>query len=72
VVAAIAVVVASGYGYAAVTATNNTYTGCLQAGTITNLAIGTAPTKACPNNAVQITWNQTGPQGEQGSKGSRV
>jgi hypothetical protein len=68
-VAAVAVVVASGYGYAAVTATNNTYTGCLQGGAITNLAIGTAPTKPCSNNAVQISWNQTGPQGEQGIQG---
>jgi hypothetical protein len=68
-VAAIAVVVASGYGYAAVTATNNTYTGCLQGGAISNVAIGTAPTKPCPNNAVQISWNQTGPQGATGATG---
>jgi hypothetical protein len=68
-VVAIAVAVASGYGYAAVTATNNTYTGCLQGGAISNVAIGAAPTKPCPNNAVQISWNQTGPQGATGATG---
>ena len=35
-----AVAVASGCGYSAVTATNNTYTGCLQGGATTNVAIG--------------------------------
>jgi hypothetical protein len=68
--AAVAVVVAASYGYAAVTATNQTYTGCLQGGSITNVAIGSAPTKACPNNAVQISWSQTGPQGLPGQNGA--
>jgi hypothetical protein len=68
-VAAVAIVVAAGYGYAAVTATNNTYTGCLQGGAISNVAIGAAPTKPCPNNAVQISWSQTGPQGATGATG---
>jgi hypothetical protein len=45
-----AVAVASGCGYSAVTATNNTYTGCLQGGAITNVAIGAAPPK---------TWTST-------------
>ena len=66
---AVVVAVAAGYGYAAVTATNNIYTGCLQAGTITNLAIGAAPAKPCPNNTVQISWSQTGPQGAIGATG---
>jgi hypothetical protein len=68
-IAAVAVVVASGYGYAAITATNNTYTGCLQGGAIANVAIGAAPTKPCPNNAVQISWSQTGPPGANGATG---
>jgi hypothetical protein len=67
--AAVAVAVAAGYGYPAVTATNNIYTGCLQGGSISNLAIGAAPTKPCPNNAIQISWSQTGPQGATGATG---
>jgi hypothetical protein len=67
--AAVAVAVASGYGYATVTADNQTYTGCLQSGSLTNIAIGAAPLKACPKNATQISWSQTGPQGEQGIQG---
>jgi hypothetical protein len=68
-VAAVAIVVAAGYGYAAVTATNQSYTGCLQGGAISNVAIGAVPTKPCPNNAVQISWSQTGPQGQTGATG---
>jgi hypothetical protein len=67
--AAVAVVVATGYGYAAVTADNQTYTGCLQSGALTNIAIGETPLKACPKNSTQISWNQTGPQGAQGLQG---
>ena len=68
-VAVVVLAVAAGYGYAAITATNNVYTGCLQSGAISNLAIGTAPTKPCPNNSTQINWSQTGPTGPQGSTG---
>lgn len=47
------------------------YTGCLNAasGHITNVAIGTAPRMDCVKPEVQITWNQTGPQGPQGIPG---
>ena len=69
--AAVLVAVAASYGYAAITATNNTYTGCLQSGAITNLAIGTSPMKPCPNNSTQISWNQTGPQGASGAPGAQ-
>jgi len=68
-VAAVAIAVAASYGYAAVTAPNQMYTGCLQAGTVVDLAIGATPTKPCPNNAVQISWNQTGPAGATGLTG---
>jgi hypothetical protein len=67
--AAVAVAVVSGYGYAAITATNNTYTGCLQGGAISNVAIGDNPTKTCPNNATKISWSQTGPPGANGATG---
>ena len=68
--AAVAVVVAAGYGYAAVTADNQSYTGCLQNGDMTNVAIGSTPLKACPKNATQIGWNQTGPPGSNGQDGA--
>ena len=67
--AAVAVVVAAGFGYAAVAAENQTYTGCLQSGALTNIAIGETPFKACPKNATQVSWSQTGPQGERGLQG---
>jgi hypothetical protein len=70
-VAAVAVVAVAGYGYAAITATDQVYTGCLQSGTLSNVAIGSAPSKSCAKNAVQISWNQTGPQGERGLQGER-
>ena len=68
--AAVAVVVAASFGYAAATADNQTYTGCLQSGDLTKVAIGSAPTKACPTNATQISWNQTGPPGLDGQDGA--
>jgi hypothetical protein len=67
--AAVAVVVAAGYGYAAITATNNTYTGCLVSGSITNVAIGSGPTKPCQKPSQQISWSQTGPPGQDGTNG---
>ena len=59
--AAVAVVVAASYGYAAVTADNQTYTGCLENGDLTNIAIGSTPLRACSKNATKISWSQTGP-----------
>ena len=70
VLAAVAVVVAAGFGYAAVAADNQTYTGCLQNGDMTNVAIGSTPFKACPKNATQISWSQTGPPGTPGTNGT--
>ena len=64
------VVLGAGYAYAAGTATNNQYTGCLQNGTIVNVAISaTTPAKACAKPAVQISWSESGPQGAQGIPG---
>ena len=70
VLAAVAVVVAAGFGYAAVAADNQTYTGCLQNGDMTNVAIGSTPFKVCPKNATQISWSQSGPPGTPGTNGT--
>jgi hypothetical protein len=70
VIAAVVTVVTAGYGYAAITATNQSYTGCLLSGTITSVAKGSDPLKPCSNNAEQISWNQTGPKGEPGNNGT--
>jgi len=67
---AIVVALAAGYGYAAVTTTNNAYSGCLQNGTISNVAIGSAPSRACGRAATEINWNQTGPPGQNGTNGT--
>lgn len=63
-IAAAVVIVGAGYGYAAITAADQVYTGCLQNGSITNVAISVVPTKACSKSASQISWNQQGPVGE--------
>lgn len=68
--AAVAVVVAAGFGYAAVAADNQTYTGCLQNGDLTNVAIGSTPVKSCPKNATQISWSQAGSPGTPGINGT--
>ena len=70
VLAAVAVVVAAGFGYAAVAADNQTYTGCLQNGDMTSVAIGSTPFKACPKNAIQISWSQSGTPGMPGTPGT--
>ena len=70
VLAAVAVVVAAGFGYAAVAADNQTYSGCLQNGDLTNVAIGSTPVRACPKNAIQINWSQSGTPGTPGTPGT--
>ena len=70
VLAAVAVVVAAGFGYAAVAADNQTYSGCLQNGDLTNVAIGSTPVRACPKNAIQISWSQSGTPGTPGTPGT--
>jgi hypothetical protein len=59
----VAAVLGAGYAYGAITTTNNQYTGCLKAGQLYNVAVGTAPTSACIKTGTQISWSQTGPQG---------
>jgi hypothetical protein len=68
-VAGLAVVVGAGYGYSAITSTNNTYTGCLLNGNVNNVAIGSSPLKSCRTSGVQISWSQTGPPGQDGAAG---
>src|SRR6478609_9535914 len=58
-----------GYGYAAVTATNQTYTGCLSKGLLTKVAVGASPRAACTSDQTQISWSKTGPQGKPGVPG---
>ena len=43
--------------------------GLFLSGNVGNVAIGSTPTKPCQNPAVQISWNQTGWQGDQGPAG---
>lgn len=69
-IAAVAIVVMASYGYAAITATNLSYTGCLHEGNIANVAKGSTPLRPCPRNAEQISWNQTGPAGAPGADGT--
>jgi hypothetical protein len=38
-----------------------TYTGCLKAGDITQVRIGTSPASPCEKQALQISWNQGSP-----------
>jgi Collagen triple helix repeat (20 copies) len=68
-VAAVAVVSVGGYAYASTTETNQVYTGCLKAGLLSNVAIGADPSAPCKNGAEEITWSQTGPQGDTGATG---
>jgi hypothetical protein len=69
-IAAVAIVVTAGYGYAAITATDQSYTGCLLGGIIVSVAKGSAPLKPCSTHAEQISWSQTGPPGTSGTNGT--
>ena len=47
-----------------------TYTGCLKAGVIFNVAIGSEPRASCSKvAATKVSWNQSGPQGLPGVDG---
>ena len=70
-VVVLAVGVVGGVAYAQQEA--DTFTGCLTpGGDVKNVALGSAPTKECTGQSVQVSWNiegvtgETGPQGEQG------
>jgi hypothetical protein len=71
-VVAVAALAAGGLGYAALTPTNNVYTGCLKAGQISSVAIGSSPASMCVKPAVQISWSQQGPPGTNGTNGTNV
>ena len=46
-------------------------TGCLGGGTLSHLAIGTSPTRACPAHTRRISWSEEGPVGSPGITGLR-
>lgn len=47
-----------------------TFTGCLSTnGRVSNVAIGDEPRRRCKRRQTEIHWNQSGPQGLQGSQG---
>lgn len=62
-------VAGSGYAYATTTTSNETYTGCLSKGVIVGVAIGEEPQAACKKDETEISWSQTGPQGDAGAPG---
>jgi hypothetical protein len=72
IAAGVVVVVGTGYGWAAITETNNVYTGCLGSGAITNVAVGSDPLKPCQKASQKISWSQTGPQGTPGTNVRRT
>jgi hypothetical protein len=69
-ITAVMVVFAAGYGYSATADTNNVYNGCLKSGSISNVTISPAPAPTCGRGAVPISWNQTGPPGQNGTNGT--
>lgn len=58
---------AIGYGVASAQTSGNTYTACLKGGTLSKVAIGTAPANPCQGGATKVSWNETGQQGPPGS-----
>ena len=67
------VIVAAGLvaGSAAMaTAKNYQFTGCLHAGNLTKVKLGTHPLHACSAGSTKVTWNSQGPAGLNGKNGS--
>jgi hypothetical protein len=73
IAAAIGLAALGGIGFSAANAADGgqQYTGCLKNGTLSNVAIGTAPSAKCPTGANQITWSEQGPQGVPGIQGEQ-
>jgi hypothetical protein len=70
-VTALAIVVAAFFGYSAIAAPSQSYTGCLKAGQLTGIVIdGAGQTPTCPKPGVLISWSQTGPPGQTGATGA--
>ena len=67
VLALVLAVGALGIGIASGQTSGNTYTACLKGGTLSKVAIGTAPANPCQGGATQVSWNETGEQGPPGS-----
>jgi hypothetical protein len=63
VAALVLAVGALGIGIASGQTTGNTYTGCLKAGTLTKVAIGSEPLSPCPSSATEVNWNEVGQAG---------
>jgi cysteine-rich repeat protein len=55
-----------GIGIANGQTTGNTYTACLKGGSLTKVAIGTDPSNPCKGSEVEISWDETGPEGPPG------
>jgi hypothetical protein len=66
VAALVLAVGALGIGIASGQTTGNTYTACLKAGQLKDVAIGTEPTTPCSGSAVEVSWNETGQDGANG------
>jgi hypothetical protein len=61
---------ALGIGIAQGQTSGDTYTGCLRtSGKVVKVAIGDSPISPCVAPAVEISWNETGPQGARGPQG---
>ena len=61
---------ALGIGIAQGQTNGDAYTGCLRtSGKVVKVAIGDAPLSPCVAPAVEISWNETGPQGARGPQG---
>ena len=70
VAALVLAVGALGIGIAQGQTTGDTYTGCLRvSGKLVKVAVGDAPLRPCIGPAVEISWNETGPQGIRGPQG---
>lgn len=67
VVALVLAVGALGIGMASGQTSGDTYTACLKGGTLTKVAIGTAPANPCQGGATKVSWNEIGEQGPPGS-----
>lgn len=63
------VLTGTGVAWGLTAASTTSYAGCLKNGTLSNVAVGTAPFGSCPNGASTITWSQQGPQGIPGPSG---
>ena len=72
-IVAVAVLVTGGLAVASVATAgspNRQFTACLAKGTLSNVAIGNRPLRACPRGDRQIAWSERGPIGATGATGA--